>query len=114
MIYSISYITLIGSKQIEIYEKFSKNILIYSISYITLIGSKQLRIRFDKIDGFIKVHSRTRYLVLFGPKKYDAIYNRIKYLISWKVVYMLFLIIMQEKKLIHMIDFGKSIVKILI
>ena len=89
MIYSISYITLNGSKQIEIYEKLSKNILIYSISYITLIGSKQLCIRFNKIDGFIRVPSRTRYLVLFGPKKYDAIYNRIKYLISKSGMYVI-------------------------
>ena len=26
----------------------------------------------------------TSYLVLFGPEKYDAIYNRIRYLISQK------------------------------
>ena len=26
----------------------------------------------------------TRYLVLFSPEKYDAIYNRIKYIISQK------------------------------
>ena len=41
-----------------------------------------LRIRFDKIDGYIKVYDRTRYLVLFGSKKYDYINNRIRYLIS--------------------------------
>ena len=41
-----------------------------------------MRIRFDKIDGFIRVYDGTKYLVLFGPEKYDAIYNRIRYLIS--------------------------------
>ena len=41
-----------------------------------------MRIRFDKIDGFIRVYDGTKYLVLFGPEKYDAIYNRIRYLIN--------------------------------
>ena len=56
----------------------------YKISYKTLIGAKPLRIRFDKVDGFIKDYNGTRYLVLFGPEKYDAIYNRIRYLIGQK------------------------------
>ena len=47
-----------------------------------LIGVKPLPIRFDKIDGFNRVYNGTRYLVLSGPDKYDAIYNRIRYLIS--------------------------------
>ena len=41
-----------------------------------------LLIRFDKIDGYIRVYDRTRYLVLFGSKKCDYINNRIRYLIS--------------------------------
>ena len=41
--------------------------MIYDISYKTLIGVKPLHIRFDKID-----------------EKYDAIYNRIRYLIESK------------------------------
>ena len=49
-----------------------------------LIGPKHLRIRFDKIDGFIIVYHGTRYLTFFGSEKYDAIYNRIRYLISLK------------------------------
>ena len=36
-------------------EKSQKNILICDISYKTLIGSKPFRIRFDKIDGFIRI-----------------------------------------------------------
>ena len=65
-------------------EKSHENILIYDISYKTLIGSKSLRIRFDKIDGFIRIYDGTRYLALFGSEKYDAIYDRIRYLISLK------------------------------
>ena len=37
-------------------------------------------ISFDKVDIFIRVYDRTRYLVLFVPEKYDAICNRIRYL----------------------------------
>ena len=65
-------------------EKSHENILIYDISYKTLIGSKPLRIRFDKIDGFIRIYDGTRYLTLFGSEKCDAIYDRIRYLISLK------------------------------
>ena len=50
----------------------------------TKLCAKPLRTRFDKIDRFIKVYNGTKYLVLFGPKKYDAIYNRIRYFISQK------------------------------
>ena len=38
-----------------------------------------MRIRFDKIEWFIRVYNGTRYLVLF-----DSIYNQIRYLISVK------------------------------
>ena len=59
-------------------------ILIYDISYKICIGAKTLRIRRDKVDGTVKVDNGTRYLVLFDPEKYDAICNRIRYLISQK------------------------------
>ena len=65
-------------------EKSHENILIYNFSYKTLIDVKPLRIRFDKIDGFIRIYDGNRYLVLFGLQKYDAIYNRIRYLINQK------------------------------
>ena len=45
-----------------------ENILMYNILYRTLIGPKPLCIRFDKIDGFIRIYDGTRYLVLFGPE----------------------------------------------
>ena len=43
-----------------------------------MVGEKLLRIRFDKVDGFIKVYDGNRSLVLFSPEKHDAIYNRIR------------------------------------
>ena len=48
------------------------------------MGEKPLRIRFEEIDGFIKIYDGIRYLALFGPEWYDAIYNRIRCLISEK------------------------------
>ena len=65
-------------------EKHYKNLSVYNISYKTLIGAKLLSIRFDKIDGFVRVYDRARCLVSFGPEKYDIIYNRIRYLIGVK------------------------------
>ena len=58
--------------------------MIYDISHKTLIGPKPLQVRFDKIDGFVKMYDGTKYIKLLGPEKYDAIYNRIRYLISLK------------------------------
>ena len=51
-----------------------------------MIGAKPLRIRFDKIDEFTTVYDGTRYLVLLRPKRYDPIYNKIRYLLSPKSV----------------------------
>ena len=41
-------------------------------------------IRFDKIEGIIRIYDGTRYLTLFCTEEYDAIYDRIRYLISLK------------------------------
>ena len=65
-------------------EKSHENILIYDISDKTLINPKRLRIRFDKIDGFIRMYDGTRYLTLFGYENYAAIYDRMRYFISLK------------------------------
>ena len=65
-------------------EKLYEDILNYDISYKTLIGPKPLHMRFDKVDGSIRVYDGTGYLVLFGPEKYNTVYNRIRYLISLK------------------------------
>ena len=48
------------------------------------MGAKPSRIRFDKIDGFIKIYDGIRYLVLFDFVWYDEIYNRIKYFLGEK------------------------------
>ena len=45
---------------------------------------QKLPFRFDKIVGFIRIYDGTRYLILLGPEKYDAIYNSTRYLISLK------------------------------
>ena len=45
--------------------KSYKNILVYNISCKTLIDAKPLQIRFNKIDGFVRVYDGTSYLVLF-------------------------------------------------
>ena len=71
-----------GNKLLD--KKSYENILIFNISYKTVICAKPLRTRFNKVFCFIRVYNITRYFVLFGPKKYDAIYNRIRYLISPK------------------------------
>ena len=43
---------------------------------------RPMRIRFDKIDGFIRLYERTRHLVLFDREKYYTIYNSIGYFIN--------------------------------
>ena len=48
-----------------------------------MICPKPLRIRFNQVDGLIKVYDGNRCLVLFGFEKY-VIYNRIRYLNSLK------------------------------
>ena len=44
-----------------------------------------MRIRFDNIDGFIRVYDGTGYLKLFRSEKYDFTYNRIRYLIGVEI-----------------------------
>ena len=60
------------------------NILVHDISYKTLIDPEPLRIRFDKVDWFVRVYDGTRYFTLFGTEKYDVIYNKIICLIEVK------------------------------
>ena len=43
-----------------------------------------MRIRFDKIDGYIKIPDKIRYLVLFDYGYCDKTCEKIKYLISEK------------------------------
>ena len=43
-----------------------------------------MRVRFDKIDGLIKIHDKIRYSVLFDYGLFDKFCDKIKYLISEK------------------------------
>ena len=72
-------------------KKLYENIIAYNFSHKNL-NNKPSRIRLDKIDGFIRVSDGTRYLVLFGSKKCNPIYNRIKYFMSVKsgITYIIF------------------------
>ena len=64
----------------KLYKENNENILIYDILYKTSTGAKPLRIRFDKIDGFIKINDKIRYLVLSDYSYCD----KTKHLISEK------------------------------
>ena len=46
------------------------------------MNSKPLCIRFDEIDGFIKIDDGISYLILFGHWWYDELCDKIKYLIK--------------------------------
>ena len=48
------------------------------------MGAKPLRISFDKIDGFIKIRDKIRYLVLFNYSYCNKICDKIKYLLIEK------------------------------
>ena len=48
------------------------------------MGAKPLVVRFDEIDGIIKIYDGIRYLVLFGHVWNDEICDRIRHLISEK------------------------------
>ena len=71
-----------------------KNSLIYDISYKNLMGEKPLRIRFNKVNGLIKICYWIRYLELFDSynefyyrnisRIYNAIFDWIKCLICEK------------------------------
>ena len=48
------------------------------------MGVQPLRITFDEIDRFVKIYGGIKCLVLFGSGLFDAVYTRIRYLISGK------------------------------
>ena len=71
----------------KLYKEKYQNILIYDISCKTSMGTKPLHIRYDEIDGLIKIHNGIRNLVLFGCGWFDKICDKIKYLISEETRY---------------------------
>ena len=62
----------------KLYKENFENILVDDISYKTSAGAKPLRIRFNKIDGFIKIHDKIRHLVLFDYSDCDKICDKIR------------------------------------
>ena len=72
------------------------NILAYNILYKTFMDPKSLCIRFDNVDGIIKIYGGIRYLelsnshneVYYGidSRIYNAIFDRINYLICKKLI----------------------------
>ena len=58
---------------------FHNLILVYSYK-----GAEPFRIRFGKIDGFIRVYDGATYLVLFSAERFDIICDRIRYLAGVK------------------------------
>ena len=84
-------------------KKLYENISVYNISYKTPTGPKPFRIRFDKIDGFIAaIDGKNKHLILFDYGLFNKICDKIKHLISKKVVLQIVLIIVLERsELIH-------------
>ena len=95
----------INFSKILLDKTFYENILVYNISYKAPTGPKPLPFRFDKIDGFIMVlDGKIKHLVLFDYRLLDKICDKIKYIISKKVVLQIVLIITLERsELIHII-----------
>ena len=52
--------------------------------FLRFDAAESFRIRFDNVKVYIRVYNGTRYLILYGPGKNDAIYDKNKYLISQK------------------------------
>ena len=91
-IYSVDI--LIDKKSYETYE----NILVYNILCKTSTRPWQLCIRFNKIDGFIRVlDGEIKDLVLFGYVLFDKTSDIIKYLTSKKLILQIVLIMILEK-----------------
>ena len=79
-----------------------------------IMDAKSLGIRFDKVEGIIKIYDGSRYLKLsdsynevfywINSITYNAIFYRINYLISKKgVLQSVLIIILEESELIHVI-----------
>ena len=97
--------TKINFSNILLDKHLYENISFYNISYKTPTGPKPLHIRFDKIDGFvIAPDGKNKHLILFDYRLFNKICDKIKHLISKKVVLQIELIIILERsELIHVI-----------
>ena len=75
-------------------EKLQENISVYGILYKTSTDPKPISITFDKIDGSVMVlDGKIKHLLLFDYEFFDKICDKIKYLMSKKVVLQIVLII---------------------
>ena len=63
-------------------EKSHENILIYDISYKTQLIQNLSILDLIKQMDLLELNDGTRYLTLLRSEKYEAIYNRIRYLIT--------------------------------
>ena len=61
-------------------EKSCGNILVHDVLYKNLIGAKPFRIIIDKLDGFITAYDGSKYFLLLGSDKFDAFFDRFRYL----------------------------------
>ena len=48
------------------------------------MGAKPLRIRFHKINGYMKIYGGIRYLVLHDYKRYNALFDRIHMIFTYR------------------------------
>ena len=88
-------------------ENSYKNILVYHILYKKFMDTKTLCVRFNKVDGRTKIYDGIKSLGLsnscnerfykIDSRKHDAIFDRINYLISEKVVLQIVLIIILKE-----------------
>ena len=74
---------VINFSDILLDEKLYENNLVYDIPYKTFMSPKPLHIRFDKLNGFVRVRGNEfRHLLLFDYGLFDEDDDKIKYLIS--------------------------------
>ena len=94
--HDIRKVTDINVDNILLDQKSYENILVYNILYKKFMDEKPLRIRFDKVDGIIKIYDGIRYLELSNPcnevyyrinsRIHNAIFDSNNYLINEKNV----------------------------
>ena len=79
--------TKINFSNILLDKKLCQSISVCNILHKTPIGPRPLRIRFDKIGGFIiALDGKNKHFILFDYGLFNEIGDKIKYLISKKIV----------------------------
>ena len=80
----------INNDKILLDKKSYKNVLIYKLLYKKFIDAKLFPIKFNKVDGLIKIYNGIRYLELSNSydtnyRVYNKIFDEINYLITEKI-----------------------------